>query len=118
MSSTVCLADVRFRWRGWSNYELAQFHRVIAYLSNIRFELETDSGVTDEGDPWFVFCDSDSGEVFAHFARIRGEYFVWAPRLNRLLTGTTLRQLANHFIDLCPCRRAASIRSRSTPAAQ
>jgi hypothetical protein len=29
-----------------------------------------------------------------------------------------LCQLVDHFISLCPCRRAASIRSRSTPAAQ
>jgi hypothetical protein len=26
-----------------------------------------------EGDPWFVFCDSNSGESFAHFVRIGGE---------------------------------------------
>jgi hypothetical protein len=74
--------------------------------------------VTDEGDPWFVFCDGDSGEIFAHFARIGGEYVVWAPCLDRPLTGTVLCQLVDHFISLCPCRRAASIRSRSTPAAQ
>jgi hypothetical protein len=74
--------------------------------------------VTDEGEPWFVFCDGDSGEILAHFARISGEYGVCAPCLNRSLTGTILRELVDHFIDLCPCRRAASIRSRSTPAAQ
>ena len=118
MSSTVCLADVRFRRRGWSNHELAQFHRVIASLCDVGFALETDSGVTDEGDPWFVFCDGNSGESFAHFARIDGEYVVWATCLDGLLTGTVLRPLVDHFIDLCPCRHAASIRNRSTPAAQ
>ena len=118
MSSTVCLAEVRFRRRGWSNHELAQFHCVIASLCDVGFAVETDSGVTDEGDPWFVFCDGNSGESFAHFARIDGEYVVWATCLDGLLTGTVLRPLVDHFIDLCPCRHAASIRNRSTPAAQ
>ena len=118
MSSTVSLADVRFRRRGWSNHELAQFHCVIASLCGVGFALETDSGATDEGDPWFVFYDGDSGEIFAHFARIGGEYFVSAPCLNQLLTGVTLRRLVDQFIDMCPCRPATSVRSPSAPAAQ
>ena len=116
MIGTVCRADVRFRRRGWSNYELAQFHRMIAILCGVGFAFETDSGVTDEGDPWLVFCEADSGEVCAHFARIGGEYVACGPCLDQILTGTTLRQLADHFID--PCRRAASARSRSAPAAR
>jgi hypothetical protein len=111
VSSTVCLADVRFRRRGWSNYEVAQFHRMIANLREVGFAFETDCGVTDEGDPWLVFCEADSGEIFAHFARIGGAYVVSAPCFNRLLTGATLRQLVDQFIDLCPCRRAASARA-------
>jgi collagen type I alpha len=118
VSSTVRLADVRFRRRGWSNQELAQFHRMIAILWDVGFAFETDSGVADEGEPWFVFCVADSGEMFAHFARIGGEYVVCAPCLNQSLTGATLRQLVDHFIDLCPCRRVASVRSRSAPSAR
>ena len=118
MSSTVCLADLRFRRRGWSNHELAQFHRMIAIVCDLGFAFETDSGMTDEGEPWLVFCEADTGEMFAHFARIGGEYVVCAPCLSQLLTGATLRQLVDHFIDLCPCRRAAPLRSRSAPAAQ
>ena len=118
MSRTVCSADVRFRRRGWSNHELAQFHRMIAIFCDVGFAFESDSGVADEGAPWLVFCESDSGEIFAHFARIGGEYVVCAPCLNQSLTGATLRQLVDHFIDLCPCRRAASVRSRSAPAAR
>src|SRR5215813_2947121 len=114
----VRLADVRSRQRGWSNQELAQFHRMIAITCDVGFAFETDSGVTDEGEPWLVFCEPDSGEMFAHFARIGGEYVVCAPCLKQLLTGTTLRQLVDHFIDLCPCRRAASaqeVRARDEP---
>jgi hypothetical protein len=118
VTSTVCHADVRFRRRGWSNYELAQFHRMIAILCGVGVAFETDSGVTDEGEPWLVLCETDSDEMFAHFARIGGEYVVCAPCLKQLLTGITLRQLVDHFIDLCPCRRAASVqevRARDEP---
>ena len=117
-SSTVCLADVRFRRQGWSNRELAQFHRMLAILCDVGLAFETDSGVSDEGDPWLVFCEGNSGEIFAHFARIGGAYVVCAPCLNQPVTGATLRLLVDHFIDLCPCRRAVIVRSRSTPAAQ
>ena len=118
MSTTVCKADVRFRLRGWSNCELAQFHRMIAILCDVGFAFETDCGLTDEGDPWLVFCEADSGEIFAHFARIDAGYFVCAPCLNQLLTGATLRQLVDSFIDRCSCRREASVQTHSIPAAQ
>src|SRR5689334_5886336 len=72
VSRTDCLADARFRRRGWSNCELAQFHRMIAILCDVGSTFETDCGVTDEGEPWLVFCEADSGEMFAHFARIGG----------------------------------------------
>jgi len=117
-NAIVRLADVRSRQRGWSNHELAQFHRMIAIMCDVGFAFETDSGVTDEGEPWLVFCETDSGEIFAHFARIGGEYVVCAPCLKQSLAGTTLRQLVDHFIDLCPCRRAASaqeVRARDEP---
>ena len=118
MSKTVCLADKRFRRPGWSNRELAQFHRMIAIFCNVGLAIETDSGVSDEGDPWLVFCEIDSDEIFAHFARIGGEYVVGAPCLNQPMIGATLHLLVDHFIGLCPCRRAAAARTRSTPAAQ
>src|SRR5262245_11103318 len=118
VSSTVCLADVRFRRRRWSNRELAQFHRMLAILRDVGLAFETESGVSDEGDPWLVFCEVGSGDMFAHFARIGEEYVVCAPCLNQPVTGATLHLLVDHFIGLCPCRGAAAARSRSTPAAQ
>jgi hypothetical protein len=36
--------------------------------------IDTDRGVSDEGDPWFVFCRKDTGDVFVHFARIADSY--------------------------------------------
>jgi hypothetical protein len=105
--STVRKAEVRFRLRDWSNQELAHFHRAIAVFWNDGVSVGTDCGVTDEGDPWFAFYDSDSDEVFAHFARISGTYSVWAPCLDRRLTGHVLRDLIEHFLHDYLCRRAA-----------
>jgi hypothetical protein len=97
-SSTVWPADVRFRGRDWSYHELGHFHRLVTVLWNSGLSLETDRGVTDEGEPWFVFCDSNS-DVFAHFARIGGQYVVCGPCLDRSLTGPVLRDLLEHFVE-------------------
>jgi hypothetical protein len=104
--STPRKAEVRFRRGDWSNQELAHFHRLIAVLWNDGISIETDRGVSDEGEPWFVFCDADSGEVFAHFARISGTYAVWAPCRDVSFTGHILRDLIKRFVDDRACRRA------------
>lgn len=91
------LADLPFRRRDWSDHELAHFHRVVTVLRNDGIFLETDRGVTDEGEPWFAFCDAESEEVLAHFARIRGMYVVCAPCLNGCRTGRVLPDLVKCF---------------------
>jgi|SRR5262245_10664887 len=110
--STVRKAEARLRWGGWSNQELAHFRRATAVLRNNGVSVETDC-VSDEGDLWFAFCDADSNEVFAHFARISGTYTVWAPCLDRCLTGHILcdliKRFLERFLDACPAsgRRAS-----------
>ncbi len=64
------------RQPGWTQNELAEFYRVESALAQAGLHLETEQGVTDEGDPWFVFCRHDSGEIFIHFARIDGEFII------------------------------------------
>jgi hypothetical protein len=115
--STVSLANVRAYGRGWSKQELAHFHRVFNALWEAGLSLETDSGVTDESEPWFVFCDADSGAVVAHFARLSGKFAVYAPFLNGTLTGHVFLDLVERFLDRCPGRRVASFSSHSPPAA-
>ncbi|MCK5934100.1 MAG: hypothetical protein KAG89_18225 [Fulvimarina manganoxydans] len=60
----------------WSQSELAQFYRVDAALTQAGLALEQERGVSDEGDPWLAFCHAETGEVFAHFARIGDLYIV------------------------------------------
>jgi len=63
----------------WTQDERAQFYRVGATLNRVGLAIETDSGVSDEGDPWFVFCRAASDDVIVHFARCDGIYVIAAP---------------------------------------
>ncbi len=62
--------------RDWSRQELAEFYRVESALLQAGLALESERGLSDEGEPWFVFCRADTGEVFIHFARVDGVYVV------------------------------------------
>src|SRR5262249_56097098 len=77
----VSLADARARRRGWSKRELAHFQRAANILLNAGMAIETDAGVSDEGDPWFVFCDAGSGDVFAHFPQLARTFLLSHPLL-------------------------------------
>jgi hypothetical protein len=115
VSTSVYLPDARTHRRGWSKQELTVLRHAANVLSATGLSLETDSGVTDEGEPWFVFCDA-SGGVFAHFARISGTFVVYGLCINGSLTERVLPDLVERFLDCCP-RGVASLRSHSTPAA-
>ena len=52
---------------GWRNQELADLYRTQRILALAGITTKVDRGMTDEGDPWFVFMDS-MGEVFVHFS--------------------------------------------------
>jgi hypothetical protein len=104
--SIVYLADGRANRRGWSRHDLAFFREAEILLREI---VATDGGVTDEGDPWFVFCDTDSGEVLAHFAKINGQYIVC---MNGGFARRVLLDAATRFRDRDPDRRSVSVISR------
>ena len=58
----------------WNQRELAEFYRVEDALTKSGVGISTDRGLTDEGDPWFVFLRQDDEEVIVHFApALRGE---------------------------------------------
>ncbi|RXV59035.1 hypothetical protein C6W92_15925 [Roseovarius sp. A46] len=86
----------RARERYWSNQELADLFRVKRLLSAAGIACETDHGSTDEGDPWFVFCDG-AGEVFIHLCRIDAEYLLDSPSLSAPLRGANFNELIDAF---------------------
>jgi hypothetical protein len=115
--SIVYLADIRAHRQGWTKYELAQFRRATNLLWASGLSIETASGLTDEGEPWFVFCDANSGEVLAHFAKVSGKNVVCVPSLNTALTSRILPDLVERIAGRRARRRLSSASGRSTPAA-
>lgn len=84
--------------KDWSNQELADLFRVRQLLSGANVPVETDRGVTDEGDPWFVFCHAN-GEVFIHLCRIDGFYLLDSPNVLRPLRGADFNELIADFTN-------------------
>ena len=66
----------------WSNQDIADFYRAVDILKQAGLNTDVDSGVTDEGDPWFVFLRPENGDVIAHFAQIDGS-FIAVSSLNQ-----------------------------------
>ena len=119
---TMILAKVRTYRQGWSRQELAHLHSAAKLMRAARTSIRTDCGVTDEGDPWFVFCADETGEVIAHFARIGSKYIACVPFRSGALTGPILPDLIEQFLQQHKFlarhtgAQPISIRMRSTPA--
>jgi hypothetical protein len=92
---------------GWTNDELAELYRVEHALKQAAFAVETDCGVSDEGDPWFVFCHPD-GQVVVHIARIDGVYHLFCITLPQPLTGSSFAALTKAYVSTIPKPQAAS----------
>jgi len=83
----------------WSNQELASIYRVKHLLDQAKMRTELDRGVSDEGDPWCVFCNGN-GEVFIHLSRIDGSYWLDSPKLTAPLYGSSFDTLVSGFTSL------------------
>ncbi len=100
--------------RDWTNSEIAEFYRVEHALSAANIAIETDRGITDEGDPWFVFCRRD-GEVIVHIARYDGQYHLFSPALPRPLEGASIPALTRAFLSAAPVAPKNAYGSRVVP---
>jgi len=101
------------RWRrpspDWTEQEIAEFLRVADSLRRSGFDVATERGLTDEGDPWFIFVRESTEEVIAHFARINGEFIADASAVAEPVRGRDLRhvldQVVNRYTVFVPRRR-------------
>lgn len=91
----------RQTYTDWTRDELAELYRIEGALVKSGLSLEVDRGVSDEGDPWFVFCRTD-GEVLIHLTRYDGLYRLHSPALPRPLIGRTFSDLTKSFADQIP----------------
>lgn len=86
----------------WTQQELAEFYRVETVLIQSGVSLETDRGLSDEGDPWFIFCRPQTGDVIVHFARHGSEYVAAGGALDRALRGGSFREIIDSFMSRQP----------------
>ena len=98
----------------WSQRELAEFYRVEDALTKSGVGISTDRGLTDEGDPWFVFLRQDDEEVIVHFARISGEYVVASNFTEAVFRGRNFQTLVRELLDSHPYVLPKQHSSRST----
>ena len=97
--------------RDWTEQDKAEFYRVIDVLGRAGISLELEMGLTDEGEPWAVFCGVDSGEPVVHIARLGPHYILAATTIAEPLRGPELRGLIRAALQDVP----AVIRPGSGP---
>jgi hypothetical protein len=98
----------------WSQPELAEFYRVEDALTKSGVGISTDRGLTDEGEPWFIFFRQDNEEVIVHFARIGGEYVVASNFTEAVFRGRNFQTLVRELLDSNPYVLPKQHSSRST----
>lgn len=102
VSNIVSLFRARPENRDWSNQELAEFYRVESALISVGFHVDTERGLSDEGEPWFVFIDGLSDDVIVHCARIDGAYVIASAAFDSVLRGPDFRSLVETFLERHP----------------
>ncbi|WP_299439970.1 hypothetical protein [uncultured Rhodospira sp.] len=86
----------------WTNQERAELTRVVNLLGQAGLPVETDSGLTDEGDPWMVFVRPDTGDVIAHFARIDGRFVAAGTNAGVVVEGDSFRDVVDKILARQP----------------
>lgn len=103
-ASVVSLSTVRQNvgYRRWSNQDIAEIYRVADTLRRAGLPVDCDKGQTDEGDPWYAFCNANTGDVIVHFACIDGRYVAEVCHLGVSLCGDTLGDIVGQFLRSYP----------------
>lgn len=84
--------------RDWTNQELASIYRVKQLLDSAGVPNTVERGLTDEGDPWCIFC-TQIGDVFIHLCRLEHGYVLDSPNLKSPLVGIDFTDLIEQFSD-------------------
>ncbi|MFV3073323.1 calcium-binding protein [Niveispirillum fermenti] len=77
----------------WTNQEKAELFRLTEGLAAHDSGVETASGISDSGDPWFIIYCAETGDVLVHVARIAGRFVVHDLSGDLLIEGDDLRGL-------------------------
>lgn len=83
--------------RDWSQQEIADFYRAHRLLAENGAGIGIDRGVSDEGEPWMVFFDTASHDVFLHIARIDNLCHLVCEPFNMRLDAADITSLIAQF---------------------
>ncbi|MEO0622950.1 MAG: hypothetical protein AAFU49_04080 [Pseudomonadota bacterium] len=84
---------------GWSNEERAQFARIERLLEDAGFAVDVEHGLSDEGEPWCVFCSRATGDVVIHVACIDNRFMFDSTTLPRPIEGASFQRCAERFFE-------------------
>ncbi|MBW7850431.1 MAG: hypothetical protein H3C38_08050 [Rhodospirillales bacterium] len=101
MAAILAFRSARTK-QNWTNDELAELYRVVDILGRAGLQVDTEAGLSDEGDPWFLFCRADTGDVIAHFARIDGQFIAASAAIDETFRGASFRQIIDQMVDRQP----------------
>ncbi len=89
------------RKRGWSNQHLGELYRIKVALVKSGISIDTETGETEEGDPWFVLCSAETGDVLVHVAVIDRQYCM-ASNWTSAIYGHSLTDVVQRFVTRHP----------------
>lgn len=112
--SVIPLFSPRDLSSDWSQKELAELYRVEDTLVQAGISVETERGLTEEGDPWFVFCRQETGEVIIHFARCDGLYLAVGSFFEGVLRGNSFSAIVRQFLENQPLLLTRGSRNNNT----
>ena len=81
----------------WSQQEIADFYRAHRLLVANGAGIGLDRGLTDIGEPWMVFYDVGTQDVFMHVARIDGRCVLVCDQLDIRLSSRNITDLIADF---------------------
>lgn len=96
----------------WTNQERAHLVRILDALLHAGFCAEMETGLSDEGEPWAVYCRTDTADVIVHIARINQAYIFDSSVLNLVLRGKTFESIIDQFVQ----SRALTLSSSLSPS--
>ncbi|WP_298804103.1 hypothetical protein [uncultured Rhizobium sp.] len=81
----------------WSQQEIADFYRAHRLLVENGAGIGIDRGLTDIGEPWLIFYDLATQDVFMHVARIDSRCVLVCETLDIRLAASTIADLVLNF---------------------
>ncbi len=95
-------AQSRAPSRRWTNQDLAELYRITETLRRAGVDVDTDQGQTDEGDPWYCFCNRRTGDVLLHIAQVDDGYIAEIALLDRTLEARSFGDIVSQFLHAYP----------------